>query len=530
MEPVFPLLIVIIVAIVVVIWISGPKDKEKEKNTLEGILMCVAGLGLLVLFVRRRTQDEDLSPALFLAGIFFSILLVLAGAYVITSTWVDDFKITIPKTTQSIVATALAVVPAALAVVPHVNWDFVKEAKKVQNYQTWMIEGGNYFSQKLVESRISEKFQILRMAGAYHILKPFSSEVSNILFETSTKQRRLFDQNIESLQRELGKIGVGSVYTLFFGLTKDVLTFIKLILTEYGFNTTQNIYKKYVAAFKDKFNPTLKYSNLGNSNLILSVIEKGDYGLIMQNSGHEEQNDNIAITVEETRSYETLLDNEALNRKELRIIKPLGDIHVKMVVLFPKTKIETWQGQINKRKTTLKTQLGRDVDAFETDILLDFWSNNTMYNTIVNEIVDGINQQLSDIIKRKLDEFPFIEYPFYIKCDATEFEFTGLYTPIPALNDIQQTLLSWKLKEAEAVAVAEDQPGVVGPKPGETAGVDQPGAVGDDDRPGGVGAGLAETPVAEDQPAVVAVTDDTEPVLGETKPALVEVGEEEKVF
>ncbi len=125
MEPVLlTLLIVVLVATVVVVWISGPKDMEKEKGTLEGVLMCVAGLGLLVLFVQRRKVDKTLPPALFFAGIFFCLLLVLGGAYVIISTRVNDLKISLPKPTQNIIASALAVVPAALLASTRVNWGY----------------------------------------------------------------------------------------------------------------------------------------------------------------------------------------------------------------------------------------------------------------------------------------------------------------------------------------------------------------------------------------------------------------------
>jgi hypothetical protein len=467
MEPVLlTLLIVVLVATVVVVWISGPKDMEKQKGTLEGVLMCFAGLGLLVLFVQRRKVDNTLPAALFFAGIFFCLLLVLGGAYVIISTRVNDLKISLPKTTQNIIASALAVVPAALLASTRVNWG-VWDGDN--NQQKLMLENYTYFSEGLVQSNLANDMQLFRAVGQYHFFEPYKS----IVFQEdeSTKQRKLFDQNIEELRKEFQKIGVNSEYTVFFGLTKDVKKFIECILSEYGCNTTQKLYALYGGVFHRDFNP-----KLGDNSLILGLSER-QHEMMHAISHTTDQQDSVLINVEEKRFYDVLLESTKLH---------FGDFHVKMVVSFPNNVITTWQKQINSRLQATSTEITglqstevykqhitetieRELDETEINILLDLWNNAELYNTIVAQIRAHIKQQLSDVSKQA----------FYLKCDATTFkfnmklgkylekksrEFTAIYTPVPGLNQIHTELMTFRWREeGESVQGVTTEAAVEGP-------------------------------------------------------------------
>jgi hypothetical protein len=421
MEPVLlTLLIVVLVATVVVVWISGPKNMEKEKGTLEGVLMCVAGLGLLVLFVQRRKVDKTLPAALFFAGIFFCMLLVLGGAYVIISTRVNDLKISLPKTTQNIIASTLAVVPAALLASSRVNWDW-------DNTQHLIIDGYKYFSQRLVAGSDYDQFQIIRSLKQYDIEK-FEPLIND---DNNERQRLLFKQRVGRLKEKFVKIGVSSEYTLFLGLTKDVKEFIKLILFEYGFNTTQNLQTQVTKQF---FNDSDIWQTHTAGIREIDVEAKS--------SETKQENGDIAINVKEKRVFERLLDQAPF---------PFGAIYVNLVVSFPNELITTWQEQINSRilqtnysNLNITQKIERELDQTERNILLDLWNNAKLYNTIVAQILAHINQQLSDHSKQA----------FYLKISVpTEFKVS--YSLKPGLEKILENLQTLKTQPTKPTGLVE---------------------------------------------------------------------------
>lgn len=462
MEPFsLTLLIVIIVAIVVVIWISGPKDKEKEKNTLEGILMCVAGLGLLVLFVRRRTQDEDLSPALFLAGIFFSILLVLAGAYVITSTWVDDFKITIPKTTQSIVATALAVVPAALAVVPHVNWGRFDSTEEVR------VKEVMAFTKSIILENQS------RLKG---------KSVSNKTFFTEPKDK-------QGLVEYPWKMDEYPLFDEMDELHVQLILQLQGVFVDFTLGAFDDSYQIAAASKMQEnkhFGPvsTPTFSYFTGTDLYLWCFPV--FGVIDTNT----ENYTYGITEEYLIKIPDVVSEQ--NLKEYRDVKDdetkLGNWLTNKYKTLQSKEYIVIHNVFNKAFQLLNR--GKIIGSFSTEPIWQI--SRTSGNSFFLNYKRKTFVPLSYILREILSLPRGAQLPWYQWTQVSEIS-----TPISK-------------KQTDTGS----EPGVVGAGLAETAGAEyQPGAVGD-----------------EDQSGVVAVADDTEPVLGETtdQPALVEVGEEEK--